>query len=125
MKINVDAISDESGNVISTKVEDWLKEINQETNAEDTQKIFKAIGFDNTKAMNAEVFGRRFMLVKIFLEIDKDKCGFLDIGEMKEFANIEDIDDSFKEIFSEFDLNKDGRIGVDEFLQAIEKMFSN
>ncbi len=37
------------------------------------------IGFNPAKLMNARDFARRYMLVKMFMELDKDHNGFLDI----------------------------------------------
>jgi Ca2+-binding EF-hand superfamily protein len=123
LKMDIEEISDKNGNVDSEKLVKWLTEGNQEEGEtpETAQKIFSHIGFNPAKLMNARDFARRYMLVKMFMELDKDHNGFLDKSEIKECLNAEDENtNAFKDAFAKFDKNLDEKISIEEFLEALK-----
>ena len=128
MKFDLEQISDQNGNVDPDKLKKWLNEGDSEgrETPEMAQKICKAIGYDNGRAMNAEDFARKYVFAKIFIDLDKDKSGFLNKNEFKGYIDKNDESSKeFKEAFAKFDLNSDGQISIDEFLNILEESFSN
>ena len=143
MKIDLHEISDKNGNVDSAKIKKWETEGNKELGEtpEVAKKICKAIGYDPTKSMKAEDFARKYMMVKVFIDLDIgiifsahffnfknfnfavyiiDKNGFLDKQEISKHLNMDQNAQELKAAFNQFDINGDGKISVEEFLKAVE-----
>ena len=69
--------------------------------------------------MNAKTISE---LRNLFQNFDKDKNGFMDQNEFKQFLaslGMELNDDEIKEAFSIFDVNNDGKIDINEFYKVI------
>ena len=125
MPFDLTELSDENGNVDPVKVKEWLAAGDDETDGgvetpEIAQKICKAIGYDFAKPMKAEVFLKRYVFVKIFLDADKDKSGFLDRSELKHALDVSKEEASVvNKLYEIFDVNADGKISLGNNIRFI------
>ena len=67
--------------------------------------IMNAMGYDGVKSMKAENFLRKYMMVKVFMDLDVDKNGFLDRTEIGKHLKMDKNANELKEAFKQFDLN--------------------
>jgi calcium-dependent protein kinase len=126
---------DHDGQLTRKELIEAYKRISNHPNIEaEVDDIFKQLDFNNTDAIDfseflvATVNYRQNIndkqLKQIFQIIDKDKNGFLENNELREFFNLggKDNEALLKKIVAEVDLNNDGVISFEEF-QNIMKEF--
>ena len=95
-------------------------------NNEEFQKMYLLIkekeltlAFNNKKSEISQKYKKN--LIKLFCTIDNDNNNIIDIDEFKIFMlkfNISDYD-TIHEIFKEADLNDDGLLSIDEFIEFL------
>jgi len=129
--------TDHDGQLTRKELIEAYKRISNQPNIEaEVDEIFKKLDFNNTDAIDFSEFlvatvNYRLnindkQLKQIFQIIDKDKNGFLETNELKEFFNLggNENESLLKKIVSEVDSNNDGVISFDEF-QSIMKEFTH
>ena len=87
------------------------------------------MSFDKEQLKNVEFI--KATANGLFAEADTDKSGFIDLAEfsklLTDFSIQTDIplpsDAEIKEIISNFDSNKDGKFGLEEFTEFIKLIF--
>merc|ERR1719461_1967225 len=69
-------------------------------------------------AVNQEEVDKKAKLLEVFISLDDDRSGFLDMNEMKKQLDQQGnlTSDQWDSIFEKYDKNKDGKIGNDEFV---------
>jgi len=125
MQINLSDIAGKDGYVDSSKLQEWLEEHNFEATPDEIKKKIKATGYDYVKPMKAKTFLKRYIFICLFMDLDKDKSGYLDKNEISEILTDEEkIPREFSKVFSQLDFDGDGKIDSNEFLKALLKVLS-
>jgi Ca2+-binding EF-hand superfamily protein len=123
MKINLSDISDKKGYVDSSKLQDWLEVQNSDATLAERTRAIKYTGYDFVKPMKAKKFLKRYIFAFLFIDLDKDKSGYLDKNEIKEILTREEkVPQEFKKVFSQLDLDGDDKININEFFEAFLKV---
>lgn len=125
--------TDHDGQLTKEELINAYKKVSKSANYEaDVEEIFKKIDFNDTAAIDFSEFlvaninykhsinDKR--LKQIFQIIDKDKNGFLEMNELKEFFNLWGKDGDFllQQFLAEVDKNKDGVISYEEFRSVMQ-----
>ncbi len=125
--------TDQDGQLTRSELINAYKKVSKTGNVEaDVDELFQKLDFNNTEAIDFSEFLVANLnyqqsindkqLKQIFQIIDKDKNGFLEIQELKEFFNLggKESEVILQKLISEVDRNKDGLISFEEFLNIMK-----
>jgi calcium-dependent protein kinase len=129
--------TDHDGQLTRKEVMAAYQKVSKNSDVEsDVNELFKKLDFNNTDAIDFSEFLvaninyknsiNDKQLHQIFQIIDKDKNGFLETEELKDFFNLggKENEALLKALIAEVDKNNDGVISFDEF-QSIMNEFTN
>ena len=123
------------GTLNSDEIKKCLIKLNSEKNMnnDEIMQIFKGIDTNNSKrieytefisaAIEKNEFLKEERLLDIFKALDKSGTGKISKSDIKKVLNNEDIDEEdLKQFINKFDLNKDGEIDYDEFIENMREI---
>ena len=123
------------GTLNSDEIKKCLIKLNSEKNMnnDEIMQIFKGIDTNNSKrieytefisaAIEKNEFLKEERLLDIFKASDKSATGKISKSDIKKVLNNEDIDEEdLKQFINKFDLNKDGEIDYDEFIENMREI---
>ena len=123
------------GTLNSDEIKKCLIKLNSEKkmNNDEIMQIFKGIDTNNSKrieytefisaAIEKNEFLKEERLLDIFKALDKSGTGKISKSDIKKVLNNEDIDEEdLKQFINKFDLNKDGEIDYDEFIENMREI---
>ena len=130
LKDSFQAIDDNNDGMLSLEEMKKAISLNKGITCSDVEEIFKSIDTDNSGVINYTEFIAASLDKRIYLQEEKLKDAFKlfdsdGSGKISksEIANILKADNNSTEvenIFKKYDLNKDGEIDFDEFLQMMK-----